>query len=475
MILFHIDTNNLDNFIELITDLAFFKNLKGEYTHCNEAFLSFIKKSREEVINKTVFDFYSYENAFQFAKGDAEILAKNKIGSFEEVFKREDDDDIYFHTTKNIIYDSQGMQQGLFCVVRNITAQKQYELIYEDNQRILEYIAVHDSLKNVLDTIVHLAQQRNHNSMCSILLLDESASRLLHGSAPNLPTFYNEAIDGVVIGEKVGSCGSVAFKQERVVVENIDTHENWQPYLELTNKANLHACWSEPVFSSKDQLLGTFAIYHDKPKNPSDFELKLISSYAHLASVAIEKNYNEKIFKEKEQQILEQTKLANEMLKKLASKDYLTGLHNRLKLDEALDYQLKHANRYGNIFGIIMIDIDFFKQVNDEHGHQAGDTILCEFADLLTKNSRETDIVGRWGGEEFLVIAENVNKDSLSVLAEKLRASIEKNAFPIIKKMTASFGTTMYQSDDKMHKLVARADEALYQAKKSGRNCVKFL
>jgi len=118
---------------------------------------------------------------------------------------------------------------------------------------------------------------------------------------------------------------------------------------------------------------------------------------------------------------------------------------------------------------------DFFKQVNDEHGHQAGDTILCEFADLLTKNSRETDIVGRWGGEEFLVIAENVNKDSLSVLAEKLRASIEKNAFSIIKKMTASFGTTMYHSEDKMHKLVARADEALYQAKKSGRNCVKFL
>lgn len=80
----------------------------------------------------------------------------------------------------------------------------------------------------------------------------------------------------------MGSCGSAAFTKKRVIVENIDQHENWQPYLELTRNANLHSCWSEPIFSSNDEILGTFAIYNDKPTYPTEFELKLISLYAHI-------------------------------------------------------------------------------------------------------------------------------------------------------------------------------------------------
>jgi diguanylate cyclase (GGDEF)-like protein len=196
----------------------------------------------------------------------------------------------------------------------DITSNKQYEFIYQDNQMVLEYIAKNNDLIEILDKIVHLAEHRNPNSKCSILILNDSKKNLLSGSAPSLPDFYNEAINGVEIGEKVGSCGSATFKQERVIVEDIDTHENWQPYLALTQKANLHACWSEPIFSSSDEILGSFAIYYDHIKSPTDFELKLISSYAHLASVAIEKENNNKLIKEKEQQILEQIKKSNDIL-----------------------------------------------------------------------------------------------------------------------------------------------------------------
>ena len=81
----------------------------------------------------------------------------------------------------------------------------------------------------------------------------------------------------------------LAYKKERVIVEDINSHENWAPFLELTRKANLHACWSEPILSSNKEILGTFAIYNNTPKAPTSFELKLISSYANLASIAIEK------------------------------------------------------------------------------------------------------------------------------------------------------------------------------------------
>lgn len=611
--------NTIDTFIELIPDIAFFKDVEGRYLHCNQALLNFMNLSRDEIINKTDFDIFPNETAEHILEADRRILSTNQDESLEEIVKKKNTDDTYFHSFKQVIYDDAGKQLGLFCIAQNITLQKQYELIYEDSQKILESIAIHNDFRTVLDEIVDLAEQRKRTIKCSVLLLDQSKKHLFKGSAPSLPDFYNDAINGVEIGEKVGSCGSAAFTKKRVIVENIDQHENWQPYLELTRKANLHSCWSEPIFSSNDEILGTFAIYNDKPTYPTEFELKLISLYAHLASLAIEKSYNETLIKEKETQILEQTRISNiklkqsqdelsllfnnaldglmyitgerilikgnqrladilgyenpqemvgfsmreihlseerfiefgkknfytladgvnfnieyqlkkkngssiwcelsgkalddtipadlskgvlwtvidiskrkvleeeiqqrteeveyknKQLRELASKDHLTGLYNRSKLDETLEYQLKHSKRSNTPFGLILIDIDFFKSVNDEHGHQAGDTILCEFSSLLTRYSRECDVVGRWGGEEFLIIVEDTDEKSIVVFAEKLRKTIELYQFSIVKHKTASFGATIYHPEDKPNSIVSRVDAALYEAKKSGRNKVYFL
>ncbi|EDZ61383.1 diguanylate cyclase/phosphodiesterase with PAS/PAC domain [Sulfurimonas gotlandica GD1] len=456
--------NNLDTFIELIPDLAFFKNMDGVYTHCNSTYLSFVNKNREEIIGKTGFEIHSCENASNIQKIDNEILTSNKTKSFEETFINKDGSITYFHTTKQVLHNHLSEKLGLFCILRDITSEKEYQLIYEDNELLLENIASHDDLSLILNDIVNLAEERNKNTMCSILLLNESKKNLLNGAAPSLPDFYNKAINGIEIGEKVGSCGSAVYKQERVIVEDIDTHENWQPYLALTQKANLHACWSEPIFSSRDEILGSFAIYNNKVKKPSDFELKLISSYAHLASLAIEKENHSKAIKE-----------SNERLKELAIKDYLTGLYNRSKLDNSLEYQIKRSKRYESVFGVIMMDIDYFKSVNDKHGHQVGDKVLLEFAKVLTDISRETDIVGRWGGEEFLIIIENADKDGITNLAHKIRETIEMHDFPVVKRKTASLGVTIYNKDEKINELIGRVDKALYKAKNSGRNQVQYL
>ena len=122
-----------------------------------------------------------------------------------------------------------------------------------------------------------------------------------------------------------------------------------------------------------------------------------------------------------------------------------------------------------------MLDIDHFKNVNDTYGHNVGDTTLQTFANILLQNTREVDIVGRWGGEEFLIIVTNTNKKAIINLAEKLRVAIETYEFSTVKQKTASFGVTIYNPQDKINKLVSRVDKALYEAKNNGRNQVQYL
>ncbi|MBF0264930.1 MAG: transporter substrate-binding domain-containing protein [Gammaproteobacteria bacterium] len=165
----------------------------------------------------------------------------------------------------------------------------------------------------------------------------------------------------------------------------------------------------------------------------------------------------------------------NEELKRLVVTDRLTNVYNRFKLDEKLFQEVDRANRYNHTFSIILLDIDYFKKVNDNHGHQTGDIILKKFARLLQQNIRDTDILGRWGGEEFLIICTETNITGALNLAQSLRNKIDSHQFPVIGNQTASFGVSCYQFEEQIKSFIARADKALYQAKENGRNRVESL
>jgi len=164
----------------------------------------------------------------------------------------------------------------------------------------------------------------------------------------------------------------------------------------------------------------------------------------------------------------------NQRLEQLSITDRLTQIYNRVKLDSALQYEIQRAARYGYDFGVIMLDVDHFKQVNDTHGHQVGDQVLVDVAWVLRTHTRISDILGRWGGEEFLIICPEIDRDGIARLAEYLRGHIAQHPFPVIQSKTASFGAALYQPQDSAESLVGRADEALYRAKNSGRNRVEM-
>jgi len=166
--------------------------------------------------------------------------------------------------------------------------------------------------------------------------------------------------------------------------------------------------------------------------------------------------------------------LHQQRLKLLADTDKLTGLFNRSKLDILLKKELKRAQRYETPFGLILIDFDYFKDINDTYGHQAGDNALVEIAELLREHLRVNDIAVRWGGEEFIIIYLDIKKEELLKLAQELCKKIENHQFKEIGQQTASIGVTLFHKNDTISKIIKRADHALYEAKSSGRNRVVF-
>jgi len=171
-------------------------------------------------------------------------------------------------------------------IARDITQRKRGELRERNRLKTLERIATDASLEELLICVVNFVEDAIPGSLCSVLLVDESGTRLRHGAAPTLPEQYNKAVDGLLIGKGKGSCGTAAFLRQRVVVEDLEPHPYWK-HFQPARDAGLRACWSEPVFASNGTLLGTVAVYHREPRAPSEEDILLIESAAHLAGIAI--------------------------------------------------------------------------------------------------------------------------------------------------------------------------------------------
>ncbi|MBU0665321.1 MAG: PAS domain S-box protein [Proteobacteria bacterium] len=170
-----------------------------------------------------------------------------------------------------------------------------------------------------------------------------------------------------------------------------------------------------------------------------------------------------------------QRKRDEEAIYLLATTDSLTGIANRREFTAILMREMDQAKRYGSPMALAMYDLDYFKRVNDTFGHDVGDYVLQAVTGLVKENIRVTDIVGRWGGEEFMVLMPQSDIQSARNTAEKLRLAIAEYHFDKVNKMTVSFGVTAFESQDDMKSLLKRVDDALYQAKKQGRNRVEIL
>jgi len=193
-------------------------------------------------------------------------------------------------------FDADGKVVWLEGNIFDVSEQKHSETMILSTSMILEMIASDKNLPNILEEIIHIYEARYPDMKASILLLRNG--KLFKGAAPSLPDVYNDAIEGLEIGPMVDSCGTAAYTKSQVIVENIATDARWAAYKELALPLGLAACWSEPVFSSSGEVIGTFAMYYDHPATPSKKEIADISNASRLCGIAIERNiYLEKLQK----------------------------------------------------------------------------------------------------------------------------------------------------------------------------------
>jgi len=207
-----------------------------------------------------------------------------------------------------------------------------------------------------------------------------------------------------------------------------------------------------------------------------NYELVWKIAIGSLIAILLVVYWNRKIIKtnrllEEAQKDIEEK---NKELEKLATTDKLTSLYNRRKIEELLEFEINRSERFNHNFGLAIVDIDKFKEVNDTYGHQIGDKVLKEIANILNTNRRKTDFVGRYGGEEFIIICPESDVEGVIKLMETFKEKICKHKFSKVGNKTASFGVTMSQRGDSIESVLKRADDALYQAKDNGRNKIEY-
>jgi len=287
----------------------------------------------------------------------------------------------------------------------DVTKHKNAELREKSKTHALELITKGEPLPVILDAIVKVVEQNNPAMLCSVLLLDDTETHLLNGTASSLPNFYNEATHGVEIGEGVGSSGTAAFINQRVIVDDIQTHPYWMNYKKLAREAGLGACWSEPIRSTKGKVLGTLAIYHHNVKHPTEADLAVIEQTATLASIAIEK------------------KQAEDKLKRAAS--VFTHAHEGIIITDAYGTITEVNNTFSSVTGYSSEDVLGGNQ-KMFHSDRQSPEFYAEMDDkLLTQ--------GYWHGEVW-----NCRKNG-EIYLERLTISAEKNADGLVQHHVSLF------------------------------------
>ena len=216
--------------------------------------------------------------------------AKGEFVRYEVDVRGADNEVLTIDFSLKPVTDETGQVVLLIPEGRDISDRKQVKALLAGQNLILEMIATGAQLPDVLGKLAQFIEKQLPPSKCSFLLLDKNGVNLRHGAAPSLPESYNQAIDGMIIGPFIGSCGTAAYWGEPVIVKDISTHPLWLEYRDLARSHGLLACWSWPIFSTVGKVLGTFAMYYSEPRTPTWHEQELIDKITQLARIAIERS-----------------------------------------------------------------------------------------------------------------------------------------------------------------------------------------
>jgi diguanylate cyclase (GGDEF)-like protein/PAS domain S-box-containing protein len=449
----------LRSILEHLPAQIFVKDTHSRFIFANSATLAAIGvKTLEDVRGKTDFAFYTAQNATVFFEREQGIMASGVAQmDFEEKYIGPDGLPSWHLSSKIPLTNERGEPSGLVGISLDITERKRQETLRNGQSDLLEMIARSEPLPDVLESLLLLIESQLAGIYGSILLLDAEGRRLYKGAAPNLPDAYNAQIDGVEIGNFVGSCGTAAWRREPVIVSDIMTDPHWADFRGLAAAFGFRSCWSTPILAQQSMVLGTFALYSFEIRSPTDDEKKLIDLATHIAGIAIER------------------KQAEDRIHYLAHHDTLTGLPNRAAFRDLLSDAVTQARQADATVTVVYLDIDNFKSINDSLGHGAGDELLSHFAARLRNFAAPGHHVVRLGGDEFVMIcpgdrgAERGFANRIARLRDEIAAPMVVEGHEI--RVTSSIGAASFPRDGSTPEAVlAAADAAMYRSKQLGKD-----
>ena len=249
------------------------------------------------------------------------------VEPIEVVGVRKDGWRIDVESTISPIIGLGGEMIGSSSITRDITERKRSQALAASQAQLLEFVAGGAGLPRVLDHLARFVEENGDGVLASILLLDRDGLHLRHGAAPSLPASYCDAIDGVAIGPRVGSCGTAAYRRERVSVSDIANDPLWSDFSELALAAGLRACWSTPIFATDDSLLGTFALYYREPRAHGAFDLELVELATHVAGIAIQRARSEEAARVSQERYRDLFEHANEPIGTVTMDEQITDVN----------------------------------------------------------------------------------------------------------------------------------------------------
>lgn len=425
--------------IGIVKGYAFVELLKKEYPHIHFVEVANIKEGLKEVANGKLFGFIDTLLTIGYE------LQKNYIGtlkiagkldrSWELGFGIRNDEPLLLHILEKFVADiDEKTKQAIETQWVNITYEKgfDYALFWK---LFIALMIIFIAISLRFRTINQYNEKINKN----LEIIDEYVL-VAYTDKKGIITYASQAL-----------CRMTQYHKEELIGKphSIFRHPTMEPKIkEAVQKAFKEGIsWSGEVKSLKKDGSFSWVDARISPMFDKQGNIEGFSSFQY--DITDKKRIEE-----------------------LSHTDQLTQIPNRLFLDIFYTQEFQRAQRYGSTFSLILVDVDFFKAVNDSFGHHVGDNILIEMAKLLKASIRTSDIIGRWGGEEFLIICPNTTSNETSLLAEKIRHKIEMHSFNLIGQKTCSFGVSEFKIDDKEDDIFQRADAALYKAKQNGRNRV---
>lgn len=323
----------------------------------------------------------------------------------------------------------------------------------------------------VLQQIIDLVLAVTGGDSCLVYLIDDTRDFLILRASSNPSSTW---VGKIVMRVGEGLTGWVAREGVPVAIEsNVSQDERFRAFHGLTEDS-YEAFLSVPIIAPTQRMVGVINVQHRHPHHHSERERTLMSIIGHQVGGAIE---NASMYRKTERMALE-LQTINERLRHFAFRDGLTDLFNHRYFQEKMDLELARATRYQHPLALILFDIDRFKVVNDTHGHLQGDSVLKAIAQRILEGSRSTDMVSRYGGEEFGMLLPETTAEDASTKAEACRASIEATEVhgddDTVIRVTVSLGIAAFDPAHPVTKntLINAADGALYQSKCDGRNRV---